>query len=73
MYLVCLWVSWKAPDGNILETFTILTTAANKPAAPIHDRMPVTLHLDMFKFWLSHNMHVPEQQKTITSLSLPLK
>jgi len=61
MCLAGLWESWKAPDGNELETFTILTTAANKLVAPIHDRMPVILHPDTFTLWLSHNMHDPEQ------------
>jgi putative SOS response-associated peptidase YedK len=61
MCLAGLWESWKAPDGNNLETFTILTTAANKIVAPLHDRMPVILHPDMFNLWLSHNMHDPEQ------------
>lgn len=61
MCLAGLWELWKAPDGNDLETFTILTTAANKLVAPIHDRMPVILHPDTFTLWLSHNMHDPEQ------------
>lgn len=61
MCLAGLWESWKAPDGSELETFTILTTAANKIVERIHDRMPVILHPDTFDLWLSHNMHDPEQ------------
>ncbi len=61
MCLAGLWESWKAPDGNELETFTILTTAANTLVAPIHDRMPVILTSDTFNLWLSHNMHDPDQ------------
>ncbi len=56
-----LWESWKAPDGSELETFAVLTTAANKLVAPIHDRMPMILHPDTFTLWLSHNMHDLEQ------------
>jgi putative SOS response-associated peptidase YedK len=61
MCLAGLWESWKAPDDSELETFTILTTTANKLVEPIHDRMPVILHPDTFSLWLSHNMHDPEQ------------
>jgi putative SOS response-associated peptidase YedK len=60
MCLAGLWESWKAPNGNDLETFAIVTTSANKLVAPIHDRMPVILHPDSFTLWLSHNMHDPE-------------
>lgn len=60
MCLAGLWEMWKAPDGNELETFTILTTAANGAVAPIHDRMPVILPPDTFPLWLSHNMHDPQ-------------
>lgn len=61
MCLAGLWESWKAPDDRVIETFAILTTAANKLIEPIHDRMPVILHPDIFTLWLSHNMHAPEQ------------
>lgn len=61
MCMAGLWESWKTPDGSELETFAILTTAANKIIAPIHDRMSVILHPDTFTLWLSHNMHDPEQ------------
>ena len=40
------------PDGP-LETFTILTTAANRALAPIHDRMPVVVRPERFDAWLS--------------------
>ena len=61
MCLAGLWESWKAPDGSELETFAILTTAANKLVAPIRDRMPLILLPDAFTLWLSHNMHDPDQ------------
>lgn len=65
MCLAGLWESWKAPDGSELETFTILTTAANKLVAPIHDRMPVILQPDTYSLWLSHDMHDPEQLQSL--------
>lgn len=61
MCLAGLWESWKAPDGSVIETFAILTTAANKLVEPIHDCMPVILHPDSITFWLNHTMNDPEQ------------
>jgi putative SOS response-associated peptidase YedK len=61
MCLAGIWETWKAPDNSVIETFAILTTAANKLTATLHDRMPVVLHPDDFPLWLSRNMHDPEQ------------
>jgi putative SOS response-associated peptidase YedK len=36
-----------------LETFTIITTAANKLMRPIHDRMPLILLPAHFDTWLA--------------------
>lgn len=47
-----LWEQWRAPDGALLESYTILTTAANAVVAPIHDRMPVILPPDLDALWL---------------------
>ncbi len=38
-----LWTTWRDPAGTPVHTCTILTTAANAIAAPVHDRMPVIL------------------------------
>jgi putative SOS response-associated peptidase YedK len=46
-----LWERWH--DGPLtLETFTLLTTAANEVLAPIHDRMPVILEPASYGDWL---------------------
>jgi len=48
-----LWERWdRTPDGRPLETFTIITTAANAVVAPIHDRMPVILDAADHEAWL---------------------
>ena len=50
-----LWERWSAPDGGAeaMETFAILTTAANEIVAPIHHRMPVILAPAAFCSWLA--------------------
>ena len=47
-----LWDRWESPDKGVIETFTILTTAANAVLAPIHDRMPVILPPAEYARWL---------------------
>jgi putative SOS response-associated peptidase YedK len=47
-----LWESWASPEGEILRTFCIITTAANEVMAPIHDRMPLLLVRDDWGRWL---------------------
>ena len=49
-----LWEHWTDPAdaARTVETFTILTTAANAKLRPIHPRMPVILSADRFAAWL---------------------
>lgn len=47
-----LWESWQAPDGTLLRTTTIITTADNAEVAPIHDRMPLILDPNNYHSWL---------------------
>lgn len=60
-----LWESWKSPEGQNVETCTILTTAANKFVAPIHDRMPVILHPCEYDTWLDKDQHDPEKLRRL--------
>ena len=53
MAMAGLWESWTAPDGGILRTVCIVTTAANALMAPIHDRMPVIISPDNWQDWLA--------------------
>jgi putative SOS response-associated peptidase YedK len=47
-----LWDRWENPDEGVIETCTILTTAANAVLSPIHDRMPVILPPAEYARWL---------------------
>jgi len=55
-----LWEHWKAPDGEVIESCTILTTAANELVYPIHDRMPVILEPKDYDLWLDPAVQQPE-------------
>jgi putative SOS response-associated peptidase YedK len=48
-----LYDRWKDPQGNEVLSFTIITTAANKVMASIHDRMPVILSREDEEVWLA--------------------
>ena len=52
MPLAGLWEGWRAPDGTILRTCTIVTTEATPRLAAIHARMPVILPREAWPLWL---------------------
>lgn len=47
-----LWESWAGPDGDLIQSCTIITTVANKLVRPIHERMPVIIHPENYGSWL---------------------
>jgi putative SOS response-associated peptidase YedK len=47
-----LWERWRAPDGHVLETCSIVTTSANERVRELHDRMPVVLAPEHHDVWL---------------------
>lgn len=55
-----LWEHWQQPNGQSLETYTIITTQANKDMDSIHDRMPVVLKQEYEDDWLNSKNQDPE-------------
>jgi putative SOS response-associated peptidase YedK len=47
-----LWDYWRAPTGEIIKSFAIITTKANDTLAVLHDRMPVVVSPDHWMEWL---------------------
>jgi putative SOS response-associated peptidase YedK len=47
-----LWEGWRAPDGEVLRSYTIITTTANATLAALHERMPVILEPADWPRWL---------------------
>ena len=47
-----LWETWTGPHGEEMETAAIVTTAANRALAALHDRMPVIIPDSAFDLWL---------------------
>ncbi len=47
-----LWDRWRDPRGDVIESYSIITTAPNFLLADIHDRMPAILRPDEYDLWL---------------------
>jgi putative SOS response-associated peptidase YedK len=48
-----IWDEWKDPEGQVVHSFSIITTEPNELMAKIHNRMPVILHPGDEQTWLS--------------------
>jgi putative SOS response-associated peptidase YedK len=51
-----LWDIWTNPEGERIESCTIITTAANEVIQPLHDRMPLIIAPDDYGVWLTTNV-----------------
>jgi putative SOS response-associated peptidase YedK len=54
-----LWERWVPPEGDPVESCTIITTVPNEVVAPIHDRMPVILAPADLDLWLEPGSRDP--------------
>ncbi|HEX5098708.1 MAG TPA: SOS response-associated peptidase [Polyangiaceae bacterium] len=62
-------------DGEVVDSFAIITTAPSPQAAPIHDRMPLVLAPELYGSWLGGEddpRRVLEQACSL-ALGLPLE
>lgn len=55
-----LYDVWRDPDGQVMKTYTILTTAPNALMTEIHNRMPVILRREGEDDWLDPANSEPE-------------
>jgi putative SOS response-associated peptidase YedK len=61
-----LYEEWLDKEsGEILETCTIITTAANDVLKPVHDRMPVILSPKGYDEWLDEKIKDSERLKNL--------
>jgi putative SOS response-associated peptidase YedK len=56
--LAGLFERWMSPDGEVLDTCTIVTTDANALLAPVHSRMPLIIAPEQYARWL--DPHEPD-------------
>jgi putative SOS response-associated peptidase YedK len=55
-----LWEEYEDEDGQMVHTFTIVTTEANNALQSLHSRMPVILSKQAEKTWLSPDAEADE-------------
>jgi len=74
-----LWEKWIRPHvegelglddtgpqvSQVVETFTVITTTPNPMVAAVHDRMPVILSPEHYRWWLEPKRFEPEFLKTL--------
>jgi putative SOS response-associated peptidase YedK len=61
-----LWENWKSPDGELIQSFTVLTQESSSSIADIHDRMPAILRKNQEQDWLDMNISSAEALKIIS-------
>jgi putative SOS response-associated peptidase YedK len=61
MGLAGLYERWLSPDGEVLDTCTIITTDCNETVRPVHDRMPVIVPREHFARWLDPGADGPQE------------
>lgn len=68
-----LWDRWRPPEGEPIESCTILTTDSNPLVKPIHDRMPVILGPGAYETWLDPRAVGSEGGPTVEVLAALLR
>ncbi len=57
--------TWKSPEGETINSCTILTTKANGLVSSIHQRMPVIIEPKNYQIWLDSRTNSLELLKTL--------
>jgi putative SOS response-associated peptidase YedK len=60
-----LWRRWPGPDGQAIDSCTILTTEAHELIRPINPRMPVILDREDFELWLDRGVTDPRRLRPL--------
>jgi putative SOS response-associated peptidase YedK len=62
-----LYDVWKSPEGQLLKTFTVITTRPNTLTARYHNRMPAILLPEHEARWLDSGCLSPEETEVLLS------
>lgn len=66
-----IWSSWVAPNGEVMETASIITQEAQGELEAIHSRMPVFMPVDRWKQWLDPKENNVELLKSLMMVENP--
>ena len=65
MALAGLCETWRSPAGEMVRSFTIITTEPNELCARLHNRMPVVLDPTSWPLWLGQEPAKPDELKAM--------
>lgn len=60
-----LWERWRPSEAEAIDSFSIVTTAANDLLRPLHDRMPVILDPKDYGPWLDTDVAAAEAARRL--------
>lgn len=63
-----LYDHWTSPDGEVIQSCTIITTIPNRVTDKVHDRMPVILDDNAMEIWLDPKIR---DKDVLQSLLIP--
>jgi putative SOS response-associated peptidase YedK len=69
MLLAGVWDRWLSPEGEVLDSYAIVTMQASDPMRAIHDRMPLELRGDDVAQWLAGDPIAPNDLAAIVERS----
>ena len=55
-----LWDEWRSANGELMKTYTVITTTPKPKYAHIHNRMPVILPHSGIDIWINTRDHSPK-------------
>ncbi len=65
-----IWDTWKGKDGQVIKTYSIMTTEPNKEMSSIHNREPVILHPEDEEDWIKPSN---DTEESLENLLFPLE
>jgi putative SOS response-associated peptidase YedK len=68
--LAGLFERWKSPEGESINSCTLLTTAANPVLIALHDRMPIIVDPEQYGRWLDPDLQDPDSILSLTRSSI---
>ena len=68
--LAGLFEDWKSPEGESIESCTLLTTAANPVLSALHDRMPIIIDPEHYRRWLDPDLQDRDSILSLTRSSI---
>ncbi len=61
-----LWNQWQSNSGEIINSYTVVTTKPQKEISHIHNRMPAIISKENIDIWLNHEKY--DQEKALILL-----